>query len=122
MRRLALKCTNCEAEFHVEGDETSTCSACGTDFDEGDVAEMVDDDPGTKDNYFDRITPANCSSCDGYQTVVSFHDHYLCTACLHLADGLSACGWCGEGNNGDMEDSTWRGCNYCDGRAGWDTD
>ena len=119
---LMLKCTNCEAPFRVEGDETSTCSACGTEFDQGDIAEIVDDDPVTHDNYFDHSTPANCSFCDGYQTVVSFHDHYLCTACLHLTDDLSACGWCSEGNNGDMEDSTWRGCNFCDGRAGWDRD
>lgn len=121
-RWLALECTNCEAPFQVEGDETSTCEACGTVFDQSDVADIVDDDPATKDNYFDQITPGNCSFCDGYHTVVSFHDHYLCTSCLHLSDGLCACGWCNEGNNGDMEDSTWRGCNFCDGRSGWDTD
>jgi hypothetical protein len=119
---LSLKCTECSATFRAEANETSTCAECDTMFDRGDISDMVDDDPETTDNYYDRITPANCSSCDGYQTVVSFRNHYLCTACLELSDGLSACGWCGEGNNGDMENSGWLGCNFCDGRKGWDRD
>lgn len=119
---LALECTHCLAVFRAEGDETSTCEACDTVFDASDIAELVDGDPVTTDNYFDRVTPANCIRCDGHQTVVSFHDHYLCTGCLELTDHISACGWCGEGSNGDMEGSEWKGCNYCDGRKGWDRD
>ena len=121
-RWLSLECTKCEAPFRVEGDETSTCLACGEEFEQGDIAEIVDDDPVTYDNYYEHSTPGNCSFCDGYHTVVSFHEQYLCTACLHLTEHLGTCGWCNEGNNGDMEDSTWRGCNFCDGRAGLDRD
>lgn len=29
------------------------------------------------------------------------------------------CGWCNEGNSGDLEHSYLTGCNQCDGQLGW---
>jgi len=121
-RWLTVECPKCEKPMQVEGDDGATCEACQTGYDQDELSDLIDEDPVTTDNYFDHATPAHCSSCDGYQTVVSYRDHYLCVSCLELTDGLGACGWCGESNNGDMEDSEWKGCNFCDGRKGWDRD
>ena len=65
----------------------------------------------------------NCSDCDGYHTVVRTEDDsYICVCCFLSVDSLQWCGWCNEPNTGDMEYSSWTGCNHCDGRAGWDKD
>ncbi len=87
----------------------------------GDVAELIDQDPATYDDV-DKATPASCSWGDGDQAVVLYQDQYVCTACLELTDTIGICSWCSEGNNGDMEDSIWKGCNFCDGRVGWERD
>lgn len=121
-RWLELECTSCEKSITYEGDDGITCPHCDTRYSDEEVTSLIDDDPATPDNYFDMQTPANCSYCDGYHTVVSYCDKFLCSACLHLCDDLESCGWCNDGNNGDMEDSSWKGCNHCDGRAGWDRD
>ncbi|WP_062177781.1 hypothetical protein [Sphingopyxis sp. C-1] len=120
-RWLMTECSDCEKPLRVTGDENSLCGYCLTNHLPGDIAERIDQDPATYDDM-DKATPANCSWCDGYQTVVMYQDHYICTACLELTGVIGICGWCSEGNNGDMEGSTWKGCNFCDGRAGWERD
>lgn len=119
---MELECSTCETAMTYEGDDGLVCETCSTPYTSEEVVELIDDNPATPDNYFDLDTPANCSYCDGYHTVVSYCDKYVCTACLEACDALEVCGWCNDGNNGDMEDSSWQGCNHCDGRAGWDRD
>ncbi len=121
-RWIEIDCTYCQTKMTCEGDDGVTCPHCQSKFSQEEVADIIDDDPATPDNYVDMQTPANCSFCDGYHTVVSYREKFLCASCLHLSDYLEACGWCNDFNNGDMEDSSWRGCNHCDGRGGWDRD
>lgn len=120
-RWLELDCGDCGGKFRAVGEEEAICG-CGVTYSQEDIADMVDEDPATTDNYFEHQTPANCSFCDGYETVVSYAGRYICVGCLELTEGLGSCGWCNEANNGDMEGSEWKGCNFCDGRRGWDRD
>jgi len=121
-RWIEVECTSCQKTMRFEGDDGITCPHCDTRYSQEELADLIDDDPATPDNYFDQNTPGNCSWCDGYHTVVSYREKFVCSSCLHLSDYLGTCGWCNEGNNGDMEDSSWRGCSHCDGRGGWDAD
>lgn len=121
-RWLTVPCFECEQPLRLEGDDGATCEHCDTRFSVEELAEQLDKEVYTKDNYMDARTPGNCSSCDGYHTVVEWKGSYLCVACLHLTDEMSFCGWCNEPNNGDMEMSEWAGCNHCEGRGGWTRD
>jgi hypothetical protein len=119
---IEYECSNC-SEFSplLEGG-LFTCTHCGGRESEEAIAKTLNQFIATKDNYLEAMVPGNCSECDGYHTIVEYHDKYLCICCFATSDALSACGWCSEFNNGDMENSDWSGCTVCDGRAGWDRD
>lgn len=121
-RWIEIDCTSCEKTMSYEEDDGIICPHCQTSYTQEELADLIDDDPATPDDCLDMQTPANCSFCDGYHTVVSYSEKFICSSCLQLSDHLETCGWCNDGNNGDMEDSNWKGCNHCDGRAGWDRD
>ncbi len=116
------ECTECgERSPLYEGGEFN-CARCGHKEDEQMIIDGINEFIATKHNYFEAEVPANCSECQGYHTVVEYKDHYLCVVCFALTDALEACGWCAEFNNGDMEDSDWKGCSVCDGKKGWESD
>jgi hypothetical protein len=111
-------CNDCEKESPLYDGGTFICAHCGHKEDEEEIFEKINQFVATKDNYFEALVPANCGECDGYHTVVEYEDQYLCVMWLNYTDGLQVCGWCGEGNTGDMKNSSWEGCTVCDGRAG----
>jgi hypothetical protein len=119
---LEYECSNCSKASGLLGGSPFICAHCGQRESEADIAEKLNQFVVTKDNYFDATVPGNCSDCDGYETIIQYHNKYLCTSCFAVSDTLSACGWCNELNNGDMENSAYSGCSVCEGRAGWDRD
>jgi DNA-directed RNA polymerase subunit RPC12/RpoP len=120
--RLDYECSNCSEYSPLLEGGAFTCTHCGHREPEEKIAKTLNQFVATSDNYFEAMVPANCSECDGYHTIIEYHNKYLCICCFAVADALSACGWCSEFNNGDMENSDWSGCTVCDGRAGWDRD
>jgi len=114
---MVAPCPKCGADFTNFGDDGADCDSCDTRFSVEELVSVLNNEVANKDNYFELLTPANCSSCDGYHTVIDWNGGYVCLNCIWFTDELSSCGWCGEGNNGDLEMSSVFGCNHCDGNA-----
>lgn len=119
---LIFECPECGAKGELREGGAYKCEKCEAQFDEEALAEAINEDPATTDNYYDHPLPANCGCCDGYHTVVSYQEKYLCVSCLDCVDELYYCAWCNEANTGDMEDSHYQGCGHCDGWNGWHKD
>jgi hypothetical protein len=125
-KALKIGCASCGEKVTFINEGFGQCDSCGVSFEPVDLAaELIDEGAAhiaamEADSSWDL---GNCSDCDGYQTVVrTKDDFYLCTSCFLMLDNLQSCGWCNEPNTGDMEHSSWAGCNHCDGRAGWEKD
>ncbi len=116
-RWMVTPCEQCGEPLTNEGDDGATCDHCDASYTVDQLVQQLDEEVVTKDNYFDALTPANCASCDGYHTVITWKDGYVCLACIDFTDELDKCGWCGEANNGDLEMSGIRGCSACDGNT-----
>lgn len=109
-------------EFDAEQVPPDHCPSCSAT-----IAEWVPEALNTgefihKDNmmdYFDK----NCPNCSGYHTVVEHHEGFICTECFDFSEDMGICGWCNDGQLGGVpEHSEYTGCEFCDGRAGWDKD
>jgi hypothetical protein len=86
------------------------------------LKEALDTDSISIDDYQSR-SPINCPYCSGYHSVVTHHDGYVCTECFEYEDEVGFCGWCAEGQLGGVgEFSELSGCEFCDGKTGWDRD
>ena len=118
---LLFTCPDCSKKSALHEGGSFKCK-CGFTCDESKLADEVNEDPATTDNYFEHSLPANCGECEGYQTVVSYHEKYLCVCCLDVAERLQHCSWCSEANTGDMEESEYKGCGHCDGNPAWHRD
>lgn len=125
-KALIIDCTSCGEEVTFINEGFGRCDNCGEKFEPDDLADELIDD-GAAYIAAKEADPSwdlgNCSDCDGYHTVVrTGDDSYICTSCFLALDSLQWCEWCNEPNTGDMEHSSWDGCNHCDGRAGWEKD
>lgn len=121
---LTVACPQCEYPITFINDGFSKCTECGHKLEPDDLATLLTKEQiGTKD-YFESGLPAHCQDCEGYHTVVEHGGKYLCASCFQVyeTEDIQQCGWCSDFNAGDMEDSFWKGCVACEGRAGHDRD
>lgn len=116
-RWMVTPCPSCSRNMTNEGDDGASCEPCGARFSIEELVEALNEEVITNDNYLESLTPANCASCDGYHTVISWKDSYVCLNCIEYTDELGQCGFCGEGNNGDLQLSGMFGCSACDGNV-----
>lgn len=116
---LELEC-ECGHLIIFQNDGFASCAECEKKYEPQDVNSLIDKYGYDKSEWSDNITPANCSFCDNYQSVVAFHEGYICTSCLEVFDTLEQCDYCGEYCSGDMSDSSWKGCAVCEGSLGND--
>jgi hypothetical protein len=119
-RHLTMECPACGEPVAFINEGFADCTSCGKHLDPEDIIDaLVDHDAAHEaaregDDSWDL---ANCGDCDGYHTVVRVgEDRYVCTRCFGEFESLQWCKWCNEPNTGDMEDSYFTGCNYCDGK------
>lgn len=109
----------CDATLTIEADHGSdrTCEKCGHEVDEGELAELLETDAQSFEDYTQR----NCALCSSMGTVIQHNEVYVCTACLNFSDEIALCEWCNEMQmgGGDLEFSHHTGCEFCDGHAGW---
>ncbi len=115
---LKLEC-ECGHSIVFQNDGFESCSECGKNYEPEDVYLLIDKDGNDASEWPDNITPANCGFCDGYQTVVGFHGEYICSSCFETFNQLEQCQFCSEHCSGDLEDSYWKGCAFCEGSSGW---
>lgn len=122
---VLVDCVDCSDTFRLVNDANATCK-CGQVYSADMLAGALTDASAAHiaaRNGDDSLNPANCAECDGYQTVIRLDSgRHFCVECFGVFDNVQECGWCHEANTGDMEGSEWRGCNFCDGRKGWDRD
>lgn len=121
---VTIECTGCQKAVTFVDEGVASCSGCGTHFEAEELAEILADVPdafiAAKEGD-DSWSLGSCNSCGGYHTVARVGgEQYFCTGCFEEFASTEQCGWCGELNTGDMENSYYAGCNHCDGKAGWD--
>jgi hypothetical protein len=114
-RWMVTPCSSCNDDLTNAGDDGAVCDSCDTHFSVDALVDHLNDD--NYDDYTYALTPANCAECDGYHTVIGWQDHFVCLSCIEYTDDLEQCGWCGEGNTGDMQFSGMSGCSVCDGNV-----
>jgi hypothetical protein len=124
---LRALCADCETPIIFREEGFATCEACTKKYEPSDLADLVEDEASAyvaaKDGD-DSWTRGNCSDCDGYETLIRLDDEggYVCVSCFGEFEGVQWCQWCNTPNSGDMENSYFAGCNFCEGNAGWDSD
>lgn len=122
---VIIECDGCTKLLRLVNDANAICK-CGQVHTPGTLADALTDTGAAHVAAMegdDSWNLANCAECDGYHTVVRLEsDRHLCTECFGVFDDVQWCGWCNEPNTGDMDGSEWNGCNFCDGRSGWDRD
>lgn len=126
-RCIRVECGHCEdGVLLFYGEPTAECSTCGKEHDGRTLLEQFVDDTeayiAIKDGG-DYPFPINCGECCGYETVVEIGEsEFLCTECFVVTDSYGTCEWCSDESTSLPEDTMWSGCEFCDGRAGWDMD
>jgi hypothetical protein len=101
-------------------DNELKCEA-GHVFEKDNLADLLDTNPTTHDNYFEQTTK-NCANCTSHDSVIEHDDYYICLECFYVSNDIAYCQWCNEGQiaGGDLEMSNYTGCEFCDGKGDWD--
>lgn len=123
---IAVQCKKCKKNVRFITEGYTTCD-CGCQMEPDDLVsalfELDAAEAPMRDDDHSPHEAGNCGSCEGFHTVVEMPDGgCFCACCFESFDEISQCEWCNEPNTGDMDDSYWRGCSACDGKAGWDSD
>ena len=116
---LSFDCPSCGHKVEAAYDGCRSCGNCDETFSSEDIYEILDGGAGHAAYLDGDFTVINCGFCDGYHSVIPYEGQYVCASCLEITSQYETCEWCHEGNTGDMENSLWGGCNFCDGRSGW---
>jgi hypothetical protein len=111
-------CSECNTVSPLHDGGEFVCPHCQHKDETAEIVDGINEFITTQDNYMDAHVPANCSECESYHSVVEYKDQYLCVVCFWVTENVTACGWCSEYGNGDMEDSSLVGCSVCDGSVG----
>ncbi len=117
---LQIECEDCDSHVFFEDEGFSVCKSCKKKYEPDDLVKVLIDAgaayTATKDGD-DSYDEGNCDYCDGYHTVArTENNEYICTSCFEVFEFLERCGWCNDPNTGDMEASSWAGCNFCSGK------
>ncbi len=124
---IQVSCTKCDDGillFH--GEPMANCPECHEEHGGSALLEAFVDETkaylAVKDGG-DYPFPINCGECCGYETVVEVGESkYLCTECFVVTDSYGVCEWCNDESTNLSDDTMFSGCEFCDGRAGWDND
>jgi len=120
---VTFECTNEDCgqmiEIHESHPGQRSCPGCRSFYNNAQLAEVLDTATADPLDY----TARNCARCTSPDSVVQNDEVYVCTECLTVDDSIYMCGWCSELQlgGGDLEDSFLTGCEFCDGRLGWES-
>lgn len=121
---LTMPCPTeeCNALLKLTGWNTAEdpCETCGKSIDRNQLVEFLD----TEFVDFGGYTPEkNCGICTTASSVVKNGDTFICTNCLTHDSEIANCEWCNELQLGyELEASFYKGCEFCEGRMGWERD
>ncbi|PCI00527.1 MAG: hypothetical protein COB76_03410 [Alphaproteobacteria bacterium] len=124
-RFLKVPCNkdNCSGSIKIEeGDTLFYCETCDETMEHSEISEKLETNgPVTPDDYHCHVQ-TNCALCCELDSVVeNDNSYYICTNCFYFTQNdIGQCGWCSENQigGGDLDGSTWSGCEFCDGQAG----
>lgn len=122
---LRIECPECHEVITFKEEGFATCESCGKSLEPEDVASVLIDEDSVYEAMKNGSDPceANCSTCDGYHTVVKTENNqWLCASCFELFEKPEHCQWCNDLNTGDMSNSYLTGCGHCEGMIGWHKD
>jgi hypothetical protein len=95
-RYVKLDCPECNhaqvMPVEEEENEMFSCSHCPAELTRYDV--LNEEVFRSVDEMMYAIGPANCSSCDGHETVCVYGGRFLCTRCLEPHSGFEKCAVC----------------------------
>ncbi|EOC5807514.1 hsdR [Cronobacter turicensis] len=116
---MEVHCPHCNSLERLEPMEGTSwdCSGCRKPFDK---FKIINEWQGRPEDYSLAAVPANCSDCEGYETVCEFGGSYLCVSCLTMHSSLESCDYCGSKCTSVDELSIIYGCDFCSGATGWD--
>lgn len=122
---IKIPCNQDDCDGHIEleqGDTSTHCNTCDEEIDVSEISEILNTNgPIGPDAGCDYVS-GNCALCSGLDTVVeNDNDYFVCTDCFYFTkNDIGHCGWCNERQigGGNLEDSAWSGCEFCDGHAG----
>jgi len=126
MNWLEVKCPNrtCNKTIYINESPTK-CSFCETPITTDYLKEKYEPLRSPRELACDDYD-VHCTECLNIEpTVIELNDKYLCVGCLTLFDAndLTYCEWCNTQYAGDIGEGTfWRGCELCEGSAGWHGD
>jgi hypothetical protein len=113
---------DCEALLKLTGWNTGEdpCERCGQKIDQSQLVDFLDTEFVDFGGY---SVEKNCGICTTASSVVLHHGVYICTNCLAHDTEIANCEWCNELQLGyDLQDSYYKGCEFCEGKMGWDAD
>jgi hypothetical protein len=121
---VQIDCPQCAEQVVFIGEGFSECK-CGKKLDSKDLFEEMFDhreaDVRFKDGD-DSYRAGNCCSCDTRETVIPYYGEYFCLNCFETFRHVYWCEWCQEPQTDDTEGSGLCGCQFCEGRLGYEKD
>ena len=123
-RAMQIDCPQCAKKVIFIGEGFAKCE-CGKQLDSNDLYEEMFDrreaDARFKDGD-DSYRAGNCCECDAKETVIPYYGEFLCLNCFETFDKLYWCEWCQEPQTDDTEGSGFGGCQFCEGKLGYEKD
>jgi len=122
---IQIKCSECDkGSVCYRNEPYAICSNCEhVSTDKELLSKFYDDGAAflaVKDGG-EYPFPISCGECTSSECVVEVsEEEYLCTQCFDVSDSYRYCEWCGDASTSMIKDTFWSGCEYCDGRAGWE--
>lgn len=117
---VQINCPQCKKIVTFVGEGFSKC-VCGKSLDHNDLFKVLfnhaEADYRCKDGD-DSYREGNCCVCGCIGAVIPYNDEYFCLNCFEFFSEMFWCGWCGEPQTEDTEDSSLCGCHFCDGKLG----
>jgi hypothetical protein len=121
---VTFECVNEDCGQTIEVHESHpghrSCPGCRSFYNNAQLAEVLD--TAATDPF--EYVPRNCALCTSPDSVVQNDDVYVCTECLTVDNAIYKCEWCSELQlgGGDLENSYLSGCEFCEGRGGFEPD
>ncbi len=122
--KIKTECLNCENSIEIDKHNINDlyCHYCGRKINLVKIFETLDTNPQIF--HDDDNIQINCAICMSSSSVIQHHKYFICTKCLYVDTNIQQCEWCNESQLGgeDLEFSHYEGCEFCEGRAGWEND
>lgn len=112
---------DCQGTLRLTGynNADEACDTCNQQIEREHLVEFLD----TEHSEYFEFTVKNCGLCTSPGSVVQHNKIYICTNCLTHDEQIPTCEWCNEMQLGyDLDFSYYKGCEFCDGKGGWDAD